>query len=161
MIGGNDCSPHAPYREYLKSGQTFEELIQTLSVLPSPKKEYFNSLVCKLKIKPSYLRMVLCPTSSGKELGKLKRKIVSEYLEVDENILFPRNKMSNQSLIGIYMQLSDSPDAYESLLNDISIITKASRKTIIKWATGKHKPRLNRQRMIASLLESEPSVLFP
>lgn len=152
---------HAPYREYIEKGQTFSELIMTLSVLPSPKRLFFNSLVRCLGLKPSYIRMVLCPTSSGKGLGKHQRKIVSEFLDTDENILFPLDKSSAHSLIGIYMHLSDSSDAYESLLDDVSIITKASRKTILKWANGKHKPRLNRQRIIAALLDSESSILFP
>lgn len=149
------------YQKHIKNNQTFYGIVKTLSVLPSPKAQLFNLLLSQLQIKPAYLRMVLCSTASGKELGSRCKNKVASILQIPTDSLFPPERGAAGSLIHIYSNLESTSIEYLDFLNDLGAQTGASRGLVAKWASGKHKPSKSRQRIIAKLLDIPSSILFP
>lgn len=149
------------YYEHIQGNQTFTEIARTLSALPSPKSQLFNALVSILELKPNYIRMVLCPTNSGKRLGFDNKKKIADYLLVPIEVLFPSDRGAIGSLTHLYSNLQTISLEYLSFLEDIRSATGADRRTVSRWVSGKHRPSLYRQRILAAILGSTPSILFP
>ncbi len=149
------------YYEHVQSLQTFSEIVKFLSELPSPKRRLLNSLVSILKLKPSYIRMALCSTNSGKDFGIESRNKIADFLHEEVNVLFPKNRGSAGSLIHVYSNLQTVSTEYLNFLDDIRLETGADRRTVTKWVSGKHRPSKYRQRILAEMLDSSPSILFP
>lgn len=149
------------YWVYLHKNQSFREILATLMNIPSPKSQLFNLLLSHLDLKPSYLRMVLCPTPSGKDLGMECKRKISNMLQLPLDILFPTERGAFGSLIHIYSHLQPTPLEYLEFLKDIRWETGADRRVVTRWALGKHKPSKSRQRILAGMLNTSPSTLFP
>lgn len=148
------------YRKYINDWQTFSEIMHTLAALPSPRKEFFDSLVRILNVTPAYMRMVLCSTRSGKRLSKARMELVAKHLNSSVDVLFPDDTAAYGSLISMYRNLPAIPAAYEEFISDIQTVTGASRTSILKWGAEKHHPRPSRQKLIALLLDSDSFILF-
>lgn len=149
------------YYEHIRGNQTFTEIVNILSELPSPKSQLLNTLVANLELRPNYIRMVLCPTNSGKELGIEAKNKIAHLLQETTDVLFPTKRGSVGSLIHLYSNLQTESLEYLNFLDDIREETGADRRTVTKWASGKHRPSKYRQRILAEMLNSSPSILFP
>lgn len=148
------------YLQYVHKSDTFCQIMKKVSQLQSPKVDFFGMLIRKLNVSPSYLRMILCSTSSRKKLSESNQKMISDMLMTSRDILFPKNPKSPGSLVSIYSNLPNKSVEYIELLADIQKVTGAGYPTISKWATGKHKPSVWRRNAIAYLLGSDRNVLF-
>lgn len=149
------------YAKYIKAHQSLKELSELLASLPSPRTRFFNYLVRVSGLSPNYLKMVLCSTPSGFKPGKLAMKKLSAALEVPEQVLFPTARLTPGSLVSLYLKLSNKPQEYNELIRDIRKATFASRSAVISWMYGRHTPKPVAQAIIAKLLGSSSSNLFP
>lgn len=157
----SDFYPKRSYYEHIRGNNTFTEIVNILSKLPSPKSQLLTTLASNLELRPNYIRMVLCPTNSGKELGIEAKNKIAHILQETVDVLFPTNRGSVGSLIHLYANLPTVSLEYLNFLDDIRLETGADRRTVTKWASGKHRPSKYRQRILAEMLNSSPSILFP
>lgn len=149
------------YAKYIKAHQSLKELGELLASLPSPRTRFFNYVMSESGLSPNYLKMVLCSTPSGFRPGKSVMRMLSAKLEVSEQVLFPKDRCSPGSLVSLYLKQSNKPQEYQELIEDIRKATCASRAAVISWMYGRHRPKPGAQFIIAKLLGSSISNLFP
>ena len=149
------------YAKYIKAHQSLIELSELLASLPSPRTRFFNYIVSASGLSPNYLKMILCATSSGKNPGKAAMTKLSLKLEVSVQVLFPKDRLSPGSLVSLYLNNSNKSQEYNELVEDIRKATLVSRSTVISWMYGRHRPKTCAKIIIARLLGSSVSNLFP
>ena len=87
---------------------------------------------------------------------------LSIQLEVPEKVLFPPDRrVAPGSLVSLYLKQPNKPQEYNDLVDDIRKATFASRHAVISWMYGRHKPKPGAKIIIARLLGSSISNLFP
>lgn len=149
------------YMKYVKAHQSLVELTAILVQLPSRRTDFFNFLTRLTGLPPNTVKMVLCSTSSGTTLSSPLMEKVSKTIGIPLEILFPANRAAKGSLVSIYAQQSSQPLEYSELIEDIRLITKASRRAVVSWIYGRHSPRSYSQRAIADLLCQPVASPFP
>ncbi|ROS87168.1 hypothetical protein EEL39_10400 [Muribaculaceae bacterium Isolate-080 (Janvier)] len=150
------------YAKYIKAHQSLIELSELLASLPSPRTRFFNYIMSVSGLSPNYLKMVLCTTPSGHNPGKSVMRKLSIQLEVPEKVLFPPDRrVAPGSLVSLYLKQPNKPQEYNDLVDDIRKATFASRHAVISWMYGRHKPKPGAKIIIARLLGSSISNLFP
>lgn len=69
--------------------------------------------------------------------------------------------MSNKTLLEIYKERKELPTPAMNFIHELSAVTTRSVTTVQGWLTGKYRPDINTQRVLAQHFNSEASILFP
>lgn len=149
------------YAKYIRPYQSFKELCGILANLPSPRTLFFNNLISITGLSPNYLKMVLCTTSSGQRPGRATIHKISEGLDMSEAMLFPESRLTEGSLVSIYISLPTSSKEYTEFINDICEVTHSSKSAVSGWIYGRHIPKPGAKNIIATLLGASINHLFP
>ena len=149
------------YAKYVRPFQSFVEICGILANLPSPRALFFNNLISVTGLTPNYLKMVLCTTSSGQRPGRSTIHKISESLDMSEAMLFPEERLTEGSLVSIYISLPTSSKEYTELINDICEATHSSKSAVTSWIYGRHTPKPGAKTIIATLLGTSINQLFP
>ena len=69
--------------------------------------------------------------------------------------------MSNKTLLEIYKERKSLPTPAMNFIRELSQVTHRSEMTVKGWLTGKFRPDINTQIVLAHHLNSESDILFP
>ena len=69
--------------------------------------------------------------------------------------------MSNKTLLEIYKERKSLPTPAMNFIRELSQVTHRSEMTVKGWLTGKFRPDINTQIVLAHHLNSEADILFP
>lgn len=69
--------------------------------------------------------------------------------------------MSNKTLLEIYRERKRMPTPAMNFIKELSEVTHRSEMTVKGWLTGKFRPDINTQIVLAHHLNSDADILFP
>ena len=77
-------------------------------------------------------------------------------------LVFKKHRtMSNKTLLEIYKERKSLPTPAMNFIRELSQVTHRSEMTVKGWLTGKFRPDINTQIVLAHHLNSEANILFP
>lgn len=87
------------------------------------------------------------------------------FQNIDTSYLFSVNlkvkTMCNKTLLEIYKERKVLQSPAMNFVNELSAVTTRSVTTVQGWLTGKYRPDINTQRVLARHFKTEVSILFP
>lgn len=69
--------------------------------------------------------------------------------------------MCNKTLLEIYKERKELPSPAMNFIHELSAVTTRSVTTVQGWLTGKYRPDINTQRVLASHFKTDVCILFP
>ena len=131
--------------------KTLFQIADELAELPTPRQRFFEFIVSASGLSPNTVRRILCATRSGTNPQSSTRVKISEAIGEPVDVLFPKDRCQEGSLVWEYYDHSNKHIEYAQFIEILRVSTDKEESTVRGWLSKRRVPESNRKRIAVAL----------